>query len=129
MNTLLQIVIVCSDQCITEIPGIFTERIVIDMEPKSLHILYHKHRSCSCIPFAEGMNLPNIRCELCKVFYCCFDRKAFIRELLFGGEIIIQCFFYAVEISVDNRLAVQYPLFFRNVILADLPSVVEDTFK
>ena len=34
MNAFLQIIIVCPDQRIAEIPRVFTERIVIDAEPK-----------------------------------------------------------------------------------------------
>ena len=89
MNAFLQIIIVCPDQCIAEIPGVFTERIVIDTEAKGFHIFNHKHGGGSCVAFAEGMNLPNIRCKLCKVLYRCFNRQSLIRKLLFGGEIIL----------------------------------------
>ena len=34
MNALLQIIIVCPDQRVAEIPRVFTERIVIDAESK-----------------------------------------------------------------------------------------------
>lgn len=43
MNAFLQIIIVCPDQRIAEIPRVFTERIVIDAEPKGFYILDHKH--------------------------------------------------------------------------------------
>ena len=112
MNTFLQIVIVCTNQCITEIPRVFTERIVIDTEPKSFHILNHKHGGGSCVTLAEGMNLPNIRCKFCKVFHRCFNRQSLIGKLFFGGKIIIQSIFYAAPISVDNRFSVQYPFLY-----------------
>ena len=129
MNAFLQIVIVCPNQCITEIPRVFTESIVIDMETKSFHILNHKHGGCSCVTLAKGMNLPNVRCKLCKMLHRCFNRQPLIRKLLFGGKIIIQSIFYAVKISVDNRFAVQYPFFFGNVILTDLSGVVKISSK
>ena len=129
MNTFLQIVIICTNQCVTEIPRILTERIVIDTEPKGFHILNHKHGGGSCVAFAEGMNLPNIRCKFCKVLHRRFNRQSLIGKLFFGGKIIIQRVFYAVKISVDNRFAVQYPFLFGNVILTDLSGVVKYALK
>ena len=38
MNAFLQIGIVCSDKCITKIPRVFTERIVVHTETKGFHI-------------------------------------------------------------------------------------------
>lgn len=129
MNTFLQIVIVCTNQCITEIPRVLTERIVIDAEPKGFHILNHKHGGGSCVTLAKGMNLPNIRCEFCKVLHRCFNRQSLIGELFFGGKIIIQRVFYAAPISIDNRFAVQYPFLFGNVILTYLPGMIEYALK
>lgn len=129
MNTFLQIVIVCSNQCITEIPRVFTERIVIDTEPKGFHVLNHKHGGGSCVTLAEGMNLSNIRCKLYKVLHRRFHGQSLIGKLFFGGKIIIQRIFYAIKISIDNCFAVQYPFFFGNVILADLSGVVKYTLK
>ena len=129
MNTFLQIVIVCSNQCVAEIPRVFTERIVIDTEPKGFHILNHKHGGCSCVALTEGMNLPNVRCKFCKMLYRRFNRQPLIGKLFFGGKIIIQRVFYAVKISIDNRFVVQYPFLFGNVILTDLPGVVKISSK
>ena len=112
MNTFLQIVIVCSDQCIAEIPRVFTERIVVDTEPKGFHVLNHKHGGGSCVTLSERVNLPNIRCKFCKVLHRCFNRQSLIGELLFGGKNIIQSIFYAAPISVDNRFSVQYPFLY-----------------
>ena len=125
----MQIVIVCSNQCVAEIPRVFTERIVIDTEPKGFHILNHKHGGGSCVSLAERVNLPNIRCEFCKVLHRCFNRQSLIGELFFGGKIIIQRVLYAVEISINNRFAVQYPFLFGNVILTDLSCVIKYAFK
>ncbi len=77
-----------------------------------------------CFPH-EGVNLPNIRCEFRKMFYRCFHRQSRIGELFFGSKIIIQGVFYAVEIGVDNRLAVQYPSLLGNVVFSYLSGVVE----
>ena len=129
MNTFLQIVIVCSNQCIAEIPRVFTERIVIGTEPKGFHILNHKHGGGSCVPLAEGMNLPNVRCKFCKVPYRCFNRQSLIGKLFFGGKIIIQSIFYTVKICIDNCFAVQYPFLFGNVVLSDLSGVVKYALK
>lgn len=129
MNAFLQIIIVCPDQCIAEIPGVFTERIVIDAEAKGFHIFDHKNSSCAGISLAEGVNLPNIRCKLCKVLYRCFNRQPLIRKLLFGGEIIIQRFSNAVPIRINYGIAVQHPLFLGDVILPDLSGVVEHTLE
>ena len=125
----MQIIIVCTNQCVAEIPRVFTERIVIDAEPKGFHILNHKHGGGSCVTLAKGMNLPNIRCKFCKVFHRRFNRQSLIGEQLFGGKIIIQRVFYAAPISVDNRFAVQYPFLFGNVILTDLSCVVKYTLE
>jgi len=81
MNALLQIIIVCPDQRIAEIPGVFTERIVIDAETKGFHIVNHKNGGGTGISLAEGMNLPNIRCKLCKELYRCFNRQSLIAHL------------------------------------------------
>ena len=116
MNTFLQIVIVCSNQCVAEVPRVFTERIVIDTEPKGFHILNHKHGGGSCVALAERVNLPNIRCKFCKVFHRRFNRQSLIGKLFFGGKIIIQSIFYTVKICIDNCFAAQYPFFFGNVI-------------
>ena len=129
MNTFLQIVIICTNQCVTEIPRILTERIVIDTEPKGFHILNHKHGGGSCITLAERVNLPNIRCKFCKVLHRGFHRQSLIGELFFGGKIIIQRVFYAVKISVDNSFSVQYPFLFGNVILTYLSGVVKYALK
>ena len=125
MNAFLQIIIVCPDQRIAEIPRVFTERIVIDAEPKGFYILDHKHGGGTGISLAERVNLPNIRCKLCKVLYRCFNRQPLIRKLLFGGKIIIQRFFNAVPIRINYGIAVQHPLFLGDVILPDLTGVVE----
>lgn len=92
MNAFLNIVIVSSHQCIAEIPRVLAKHIVIDAEPKGFHIFNHKNGGGSRITLAEGMNLPNVRCKLCKVLYCCFNRQPLIRKLLFCGEIIVQSF-------------------------------------
>lgn len=68
MNALLQIIIVCPDQRVAEIPGVFAERIVIDTESEGFHILDHKHGGGTGVSLTEGVDLPNIRCKLCKVF-------------------------------------------------------------
>ena len=129
MNTLLQIIIVCTNQCVTEIPRVFTERIVINTEPKSFHILNHKHGGGSCVTLAEGMNLPNIRCKFSKMFHCCFNRQFLIGELFFCSKSITKSAFYTVEISVGNRFAVQYPFFFFFFLMKDFSSVVEYSLK
>ena len=129
MNALLQIIIVCPDQRVAEIPGVFAERIVIDAESKGFHILYHKNGGGTGVSLAEGVNLPNIRCKLCKVLYRCFNRQPLIRKLLFGGKIIIQRFFNAVPIRINYGVAVQYPPFLGDVILPDLTGVVEYALK
>ena len=129
MNALLQIIIVCPDQCVAEIPGVFTERIVIDAEPKGFHIFNHKYGGGTGVSLAEGMDLPNIRCKLCEVLYRCFNRQSLIRKLFFGGEIIVQSFFNAVPIRIDHGIAAQHPLFLCDVILPNLSGVVKYALK
>ena len=94
-----------------------------------LFILNHKHGGGSCVPLAEGMNPPNVRCKFCKVLYRRFHGQSLIGKLFFGGKIIIQSIFYVIEIGVDNRFAIQYPFFFRNVILSYLSGVVKYTLE
>ena len=129
MNALLQIIIVCPDQRVAEIPRVFAERIVIDAESEGFHIFNHKHGGGTGVSLTEGVNLPNIRCKLCKVLYRCFNRQSLIRKLLFGGKIIVQSFFNAVPIRINYGISVQHPLFLGNVILPDLTGVVEYALK
>ena len=85
----MQIVIVCSDQCIVKIQRVYTKRIVIDTQPEGFHVFYHKHGCGSCIALTEGVDLPNIRCKFCKVLYRRFNRQPLISELLFRRKIIV----------------------------------------
>lgn len=108
MDAFLQVIIICTNQCITKIPRIFLECVVIYAKAECFHILNHKHGGVSCVTLAEGVNLPNIRCKLCKVLYRRFNRQSLIREILFSGKVIIQGILDAVKISVNNRCSVQY---------------------
>ena len=60
MNSVLQIIIICSYQSISEIPGMLLERIIINFQSKRLHIFDNKDRCCSCISFCKWMNLPDV---------------------------------------------------------------------
>ena len=62
MNAPLQVVVVGTNQCVTEIPGVLFKGIVIHTETEGLHILDHKHGGGSGITLAEGVNLTDIRC-------------------------------------------------------------------
>ena len=129
MNTFLQIVIVCSNQCVAEIPRVFTERIVIDTEPKGFHILNHKHGGGTGVSFTEGMDLPNIRGEFRQVLHRRIYGQALIGELFFGGKIVIQRILDTVPIRIGHGIAVQHPLFLGDVVLPNLSGVTEHALK
>lgn len=61
MNSILQIIIIGSNQSISEIPGMFFERIIIHFQSECLPIFNNKNSCCSCISLRKRMNLPDIR--------------------------------------------------------------------
>lgn len=89
MNAFLQIVIIRSNKCVAEIPGVFTEGIVIHTETEGFHILNHKHGGGSRIALPKGMNLPNIRGKFGKMLYRCLHRQSLVGELLFVSKVIV----------------------------------------
>ena len=78
MHTILQVVIVCSYQSISEIPGIFLKSTIVYMETKCFHVFNHKNRCCSGIAFTKRMYLPNVRSKLCQMPYRCIYGQSFI---------------------------------------------------
>ena len=55
----------CTNQDIAEVPGVLLECIIVDTEAKCFYVLNHKHSGYPCIAFAERVDLPDIRSELC----------------------------------------------------------------
>ena len=107
----------------------FLERIIIYFQSKRLHIFDNKNRCCSCISFCKGMNLPNIRSKFHQMFDGLIQRQSFIRKLFFRSEIIIQRVFNTIPGCINDRIAFQYPFFFRNIIGSDFSGMVKYTFK
>lgn len=60
MNALLQVVIVGTNQCVLEIPGVLLKSVVVHLESEGLHILDQKHRDRPGVTLAEGVDLPDI---------------------------------------------------------------------
>lgn len=129
MDAFLQIIVICTNQCITKISRIFLECIVVYAKAECFHIFHHKYGSCTGVSLAGRVNLLNIRSKFCQMLYSFIYSQTLIRKLFFGGKIIIQSIFYTVKISVDNRFAVQDPLFLCVVVLPDLSCVTEHALE
>ena len=89
MDAFLQIIVICTNQCITKIPRIFLECIVVYAKAECFHIFYHKYGSCTVVSLAERVNLPNIRSKFCQMLYSFIYRQALIRKLFFGCKVVI----------------------------------------
>ena len=59
MHIVLQIIEVCSDECISEVPRVLSKNLIAHVEAKGLQILNHEHSCCPGIPLTERMNLPD----------------------------------------------------------------------
>lgn len=59
MYIVLQIIEVCSDERISEVPRVLSKNLIAYVEAEDLQILDHEHSSCSGIPLTERMNLPD----------------------------------------------------------------------
>ena len=64
INTFTQIVVVGTNQSITEIPRMIGKRFVADVEAKRAQIFDCKHCCCTGIPLTKSVNLPNPRYKL-----------------------------------------------------------------
>ena len=58
VNTFLQVRIVCTNKCISEIPRIFRKNIISRRETKCPQIFDEEHCCCSRIAFPDDMDLP-----------------------------------------------------------------------
>ncbi len=58
-NSLGKIIIVRPYKSVAEVPGVFFEEIVIDVEAKTSQILDGKDSGCPGVTLAESMNLPD----------------------------------------------------------------------
>ena len=129
MDAFLQIIVICTNQCIAKIPRIFFECVIVYAKAECFHIFYHKYGSRTGVSLAERVNLPNIRSKFSQMLYSRINRQTLIRKLLFGGKIIVQSFLNTVPIRINNSVAVQYPLFLCNVVLPDLSCVTEHALE
>ena len=58
VNSFLQIVVICTNQSIPKIPGIFSKNIVVYIKSQRAEIFDCKNSGCSCIFLSKRMNLP-----------------------------------------------------------------------
>ena len=58
-NSLGKIILVCPYKSVAEVPGVFFEEIVIDVEAKTTQILDGKDSCGPGVTLAESMNLPD----------------------------------------------------------------------
>ena len=109
VNTIFQIIIICPDQGITEIPRIFGKDIICYIKAQSTQILDKKHRCRSGITFSKYMNLLESRYKHCQMMDSRIHRKIFIRKLFLLREIIVKCCSQLCCTSVDYCRTVQHP--------------------
>ena len=129
MDAFLQVIVICTNQSVAEIPRIFLECVVVYAKAECFHIFYHKYGSCTVVSLAERVNLPNIRSKSCQMLYSRINRQTLLRKLFFGWKIIVQGFLNTVPIRIDNSIAVQKPLFLCDIVLPDLSCVTEYALK
>ena len=58
VDTFLKIIVIRTDESISEIPRIIGKNAVADIEPEGAKILYYKDSCCPCVSFTERVYLP-----------------------------------------------------------------------
>lgn len=71
-----QIVVICPDKSVAEIPWIFRKNIIAYIESEGLQIFYDKNGCCSCVALTKGVYLPYTRSEFRNMFYWFRCRKS-----------------------------------------------------
>ena len=82
MDAFLQVVIISTNQSVMKIPRIFLECVIVYAKAECFHILYHKYGSCTVVPLAERVNLPNIGGEF----------RQMLHRRIYGQTLIGECF-------------------------------------
>jgi len=99
------------------------------MKAQCPQILDGKNRRGAGVALAKDMDLPNAGNELAKVLDNLVDAQPLVREILFLGEIIVQRFLEEPSIRIKDRIAVEHPLLFGDVVFAELARMLEHAFK
>lgn len=107
MDSFLKIVVVCTDESIPEIPGIFREYFVVRIESERAKIFYRENRGCPCVSFSESVNLPKTGYKESYVLYGFFQSEIFIAEMPFMLKIVVERGFKFKCGSVHHRISVQ----------------------
>ena len=58
MNTFLQVGIIGTNECVSEVPSVYCKDIIGCGKAKRSEVLDKEDRRCSCVAFAKNMNLP-----------------------------------------------------------------------
>ncbi len=95
-NALCQVVVVRSDECVTKIPGMLSEGLVVDLIAKRVQIFDDEHRSRARVAFGEGMDLLDAGSKPSDVVGDLLHRQTLVREAPFDAEVIINGILYCV---------------------------------
>lgn len=110
INAFAQIVVVSTNQGITEIPRMIGKRFVANVEAKRAQVFDCEHCRCTGVPLTESVNLPNAGYKLGYMRDSIVDVQILIAEILLLHKIIIERFAYAVGTGIKNGFAFQHPL-------------------
>lgn len=94
--SIFQIVVICPDKSVAEIPWIFRKNIIAYIESEGLQIFYDKNGCCSCVALTKGVYLPYTRSEFRNMPYWFRCGKSRIWKIFFLAEIVIKGFLYTV---------------------------------
>ena len=106
MNTVLEIVIVCSYKSIPEIPWIIGKNLITYVESKGLQVLYHEYGCGTGISLTERMYLPDTGNKLCYMLYWLSHIKFRIGEGFLLAEVIVESITDTVKCSIEYSLTV-----------------------
>ena len=95
-DTFLQVAVVGTNQCVTEVPRVRCKKFVGDLESKRLKIFDHKDCCSTSVAFAKNVYLPKVGTEADEMFYCFIHIQAVIPEFSFLTHVVFKRLTYGV---------------------------------
>ncbi len=129
LNAFGEIVIVGANKCIAKIPGMLFKETIVYIKAEIPQVFDSKDRRCACIPFAEGMNLPDAGNESCNVFYGICRVYTGIGKGFLLRKIIVKGLLDHIGIRIKDGGTVQPPFLFADVVVANLSGEFVDSCK
>ena len=117
-NSFFEIAVIGSDQRIAEIAAVVLEQLIGNLKTERPQIFDGKDRRGARIAFGKRMNLPQPGDKKGDVGDGFPWRQSLITEPPLLFEIVIQCRTQFEGGSVQNRLSLQNPLLFGDVVIA-----------